>query len=122
VDKTGTVLVAAFKDGVVRVVVVSLEPMKEDPTSNKEFVTIIQTSKPHAKPITAMSLNDKGTVLVTGSEDSTIFVYHITESDKNVSLVPIGFVTVPNVVTFLSWKPYMVGSVQASCNYLALGK
>lgn len=121
-DKTGTVLVAAFRDGVVRVVVVSLQEMKEDPNSTEEFITIIQTSKPHVKPITAMSMNDKGTVLVTGSEDSTIFVYQITESHKYVSLVPIGFVTMPNMVTFLSWKPYMVGPVQVYCNYLALGK
>jgi len=122
VDKTGTVLVAAFRDGVVRVVVVSLQEMKKDPNSTEEFITIIQTSKPHVKPVTAMSMNDKGTVLVTGSEDSTIFVYQIIESHKYVSLVPIGFVTMPNMVTFLSWKPYMVGPVQACCNYLALGK
>ena len=112
-DKTGTVLVAAFRDGVVRVVVVSLQEMKKNPNSKEEFITIIQKSKPHVKPVTAMSVNDKGTVLVTGSEDSTIFVYQITESHKYVSLVPIGFVTVPNVVTFLSWKPYMVGPIQA---------
>lgn len=120
-DKTGTVLVAAFRDGFVRVVVVSLHEMKKDPNSKEEFITIIQTLKPHVKPVTAMSMNDKGTVLVTGSEDSTIFVYQITDSHKYVSLVPIGFVTMPNMVTFLSWKPYMVGPVQACCNYVALG-
>lgn len=121
-DKTGTVLVAAFRDGVVRVVVVSLQEMKKDPNSSEEFITIIQTSKPHVKPVTAMSMNDKGTVMVTGSEDSTIFVYQITDSHKYISLVPIGFVTMPNMVTFLSWKPGMVGPVQACYNYLALGK
>jgi len=115
VDKTGTVLVAAFRDGVVRVVVVSLQEMKEDTNSTEEFITIIQTSKPHVKPITAMSMNDKGTVLVTGSEDSTIFVYQITESHKYVSLVPIGFVTMPNMVTFLSWKPYMATTILVCC-------
>lgn len=115
-------LVAAFRDGLLRVVLVSLEEMKKDPNSKEEFITVIQTSKPHTKPVTAMSMNDKGTLLVTGSEDSTIFVYHITDSYKYVSLVPIGFVTVPNVVTFLSWKPYTVGPVHTFCNYLALGK
>jgi WD40 repeat protein len=120
VDKTGTVLVAAFRDGAVRVVVVSLEERKKHPHFKEEFITIIQTTKPHAKPVTAMSINDKGTVLVTGSEDSTIFVYQITDSYKYISLVPTGFVTVPNTVTFLSWKPCTVGS--GFCSSLTLRK
>jgi WD40 repeat protein len=112
VDKTGTVLVAGFSDGMVRVVVVSLEEKKKDPSSKEEFITLIQITKPHTKPVTAMSINDKGTLLVTGSEDSTVFVYQIAQSSKYISLVPIGFVAVPNMVTFLSWKPHMVGHVQ----------
>lgn len=112
-DKTGSVLVAGFSDGIVRVVVVSLEEMKKEPRSKEEFITLIQATKPHSKPITAMSMNDKGNLLVTGSEDHTVFVYQIAQSSKYISLVPIGYVTVPNMVTFLSWKPHAVGIIHA---------
>jgi WD40 repeat protein len=118
VDKTGSVLVAAFSDGIVRVVVVSLEEMKKEPSSKEGFITLIQTTKPHSKPITAMSMNDEGTVLVTGSEDCTVFAYQIAQDSKYISLVPIGFVTVPNMVTFLSWKPHAVGIIHTVCNYV----
>lgn len=60
-----------------------------------------------------MSMNDEGNVLVTGSEDCTVFVYQIAQSSKYISLVPIGFVTMPNMVTFLSWKPHAVGIIHA---------
>lgn len=111
--KSGSVLVAGFSDGVVRVVVVSLEGMKTEPSSKEEFITLIQATKPHSKAITAMSMNDEGNVLVTGSEDCTVFVYQIVQSSRYISLVPIGFVTMPNVVTFLSWKPRAVGIIHA---------
>jgi WD40 repeat protein len=111
VDKTGNVLVAGFRDGVIRVVVVSLEKMKNDPSSKEEFITLIQTTKPHSKPITAMSMNDEGSVLVTGSEDCTVFVYQIAQSSKYISLLAIGFVTMPSVVTFFSWKPHSVSII-----------
>jgi WD40 repeat protein len=111
VDKTGSVLVAGFSDGVVRVVVVSLEEMKNEQSSKEECITLIQATKPHSKPITAMSMNDEGNMLVTGSEDCTVFVYQITQSSKYISLLPIGFMTTPNVVTFLSWKPHAVSII-----------
>jgi WD40 repeat protein len=113
VDKTGSILVAGFSDGVVRVVVVSLEEMKNEPRSKEEFITLIQATKPHSKPITAMSMNGGGNVLVTGSEDCTVFVYQIAQSSKYLSLVPIGFVSMPNMVTFLSWKPHAVCIIHA---------
>jgi WD40 repeat protein len=111
VDKTGSVLVAGFSDGVVRVVVVSLEEMMNEQSYKEEFITLIQVTKPHSKPITAMSMNDKGNMLVTGSEDCTVFVYLITQSSKYISLLPIGFVTMPNMVTYLSWKPHAVSII-----------
>jgi WD40 repeat protein len=117
VDKTGTVLVAGFSDGVVRVVVVSLQERWKDTSSKEEFITLIQTTKPHTKPVTAMSINNKGTILVTGSEDSTVFVYQISQCTKYISLVPIGFVIVPSTVTFLTWKPYTVGPVKTAFKF-----
>lgn len=115
-DKTGTILVAGFSDGIVRVVVVSLQEKRKDPSSKEEFITLIQITKPHTKPVTALSINNRGTILVTGSEDSTVFVYQIAQSAKYISLVPIGFVAVPSAVTFLNWKPYTVGPVKTVYN------
>ncbi|XP_069678702.1 cilia- and flagella-associated protein 44 [Periplaneta americana] len=115
VDKTGTVLIAGFADGLVRVLVVSLEEFKKNPNSNSEFVTIIQVTKPHSKPITAMTMNDKGNLLVTGSEDSTVFAYRIGKGFSYITLEPIGFVNVPNSVTFLTWKPHTTSTLLVCC-------
>ena len=101
---------AGFSDGVVRVLVLSLEEMRKTHPPNTEFINIIQVIKAHDEPITAISLNDKGNLLVTGSEEATIFVFRIKRelSKKYVYLEPIGFVPVPSSVTFLNWKPLEV--------------
>lgn len=109
-------LIAGFSDGVVRVTVVSLQEEMKNTSSGEELITLIQTTKPHTKPVTALSINNKGTILLTGSEDSTVFVYQIAQSAKYISLVPIGFVIVPSAVTFLNWKPDTVGPLRTvSC-------
>ncbi|KDR19694.1 WD repeat-containing protein 52 [Zootermopsis nevadensis] len=116
VDKTGTMLIAGFSDGVVRVTVVSLQEKMKNTSSGEELITLIQTTKPHTKPVTALSINNKGTILLTGSEDSTVFVYQIAQSAKYISLVPIGFVIVPSAVTFLNWKPDTITTLLVCCN------
>ncbi|CAG9762758.1 unnamed protein product [Ceutorhynchus assimilis] len=77
------------------------EPFEAEPT-NLVF-SVPQVIKPHNKPITVMSVNREGTLLVTAGQDATIFIFKITiESHKDL-LVPIGFYPTTDVVTTMTW-------------------
>jgi len=57
-------------------------------------------------------------LLVTGSEDSTIFSFAITVTETYPVIVPIGFIRVPSGVTYLTWKPeYVNNSLQLCFSY-----
>ncbi|PSN52091.1 hypothetical protein C0J52_03894 [Blattella germanica] len=117
VDPSGSVLVAAFNDGCIRVLVISIAESKKPHPDGTEFVNLIQIIKAHDKAITIMSMNQKGTVLVTGSEEARIFVFNIKReiNKKYIRLDPIGFVPVANSVTFLAWKPFTGTTLLVCC-------
>lgn len=99
-------LIGGFADGVIRVICVSLsEFYREVPSPTDEYINLIQVSKPHTKPVTVITINPKQTMIVTGSEDCTIFLYQILEGKQFVKLVPVGFVPVPGEVMHCTWKP-----------------
>lgn len=88
-----------FDDGNVRVIVLDI-----DEDDQKASLTLIQITKPHNRPLTALSINKKGNVLVTGGEDKTIFVFCLTnEKNSFACLIPIGYIFVPEMVTCLTW-------------------
>lgn len=67
--------------------------------------------KPHRKAVTAMELNSTGNILVTGGEDSTIFIFQVkNEIGSYTNLIPIGYINVPDEVTCLTWhkKPVSI--------------
>lgn len=103
IDPSGVVLVLGFDDGVVRIMCVNL-----DTNHRGERVTLLQSWKPHRKAVTVMSINSRESVLVTGSEDKTIFIHQIFAQEPFVTFLPIGFVDLPSEATALNWKPNMV--------------
>ena len=101
-DSTGVVLILGFGNGVVRIVALSLN------TKVGGSVNLLQVWKPHCLAITKMSINDRETVLVTGSEDNTIFLHQVSKQKPFVIFNPIGFVDVPSAATAFTWKPNLV--------------
>lgn len=106
VEATGTVLIGGFEDGVIRIVSASLqEYMKKVPSPSEEYINLIQVAKPHTKAVTVITINPKGTIVVTGSEDSTIFVFKVGHGIQFVELLPIGYAPVSGPVSSCAWKP-----------------
>uniref|UniRef100_A0A1B6CQQ9 Uncharacterized protein n=2 Tax=Clastoptera arizonana TaxID=38151 RepID=A0A1B6CQQ9_9HEMI len=100
VEASGAVLVGGFTDGQIRVIMLKMKnllPLKND------YIHIIQISKPHTLAVNKISLNPKGSILTTGGEDGTVFVYQIINI-KHITLQPIGFIDVPGPVTYIEWK------------------
>ncbi|XP_014209825.1 uveal autoantigen with coiled-coil domains and ankyrin repeats [Copidosoma floridanum] len=109
VEPSGSTLVCAFGTGVLRVVIV-------DPTK-ATTPRLIQVLKPHVKSVTRVSTNPSNTVLVTGSEDMTVFVFRIERQEKSYPvLVPIGYLRLPSGVTFVTWKPQTKSTVLVGCS------
>lgn len=108
VEGTGSTLVCAFDSGVIRIIVVALLEAEKNKNEKGQFVKRFRVLKPHNKRITAMSLNYSNNLLVTGSEDSTIFVFLIDRTNTYPSLIPVGFIKTPSIVTCITWKPESV--------------
>lgn len=108
-DPSGSTLVIGFDDGVLRVAqVCNLKKgsqIKRSQEEQKIIIRIIQTIKPHNKPLTCFEINPDQTLLVSGSEDKTIFMFCIRYVHEVFTLVPIGFIPVPSRVTCLTWNP-----------------
>ncbi|KAJ9600982.1 hypothetical protein L9F63_000820, partial [Diploptera punctata] len=117
IDNTGKVMLAGFSDGILRVLVLSLKEIKRRIFSSTHFINVIQAIKVHDKAITAMSINNSKNLLVTGSKEARIFVFHFKKefNRKHISLVPIGFVPVASGVTFLNWKPSEDKTLMVCC-------
>lgn len=91
-------MIIGFADGIIRVVSLHLTDTTMD------SLQLIQITKCHHMPITKMAINPKGTILVSGSEDKTVFIHQIDKVTPFVKLVPIGFIKVPAPVTCFSWN------------------
>lgn len=107
VDATGSIIIAGFSDGVVRVISFTV----------KHQFQLVQVLKCHCKPITKVSVNPKGNLFLTASEDSSIFINQMHRDDDEVfvKLVPIGFITTPSIVTCVSWNPLKWSTVILGC-------
>ncbi|KAK6640272.1 hypothetical protein RUM44_011958 [Polyplax serrata] len=116
-EESGCLLIGGFADGVIRVICVSLtEFVRRVPTPTDEYINLVQVIKPHTKPVTVITINPKNTIVVTGSEDCTIFVFQISEGKQFVKLVPIGYVPVTGEVTHCTWKPKKEATILVSCH------
>lgn len=90
-----------FSDGVIRMV--ALDVNENNKSSNR--MSLIQTIKGHSSRITKLSINPSGTLLISGSEDKTIFIYLIIQKEPFVKLQEIGSIRTNEEVTALNWKP-----------------
>ncbi|XP_015588735.2 uncharacterized protein LOC107264707 [Cephus cinctus] len=120
VEATGCTLVCAFSSGIIRMITVSILQANRTKKIKGDYVRLIQVVRPHKMPITSMSLNNTHSLLVTGSEDDTIFVFFVNTTATYPILVPIGFVKVPSPVTCMTWKPnhdmtILVGCLRGDC-------
>lgn len=119
VDPSGVVLVLGFTDGVVRVVCIDLQTTRPTQleTQSKEDtrVFLLQAWKPHRSALTKMSLNARNTILVTGSEDATLFIHQVYRQEPFVHINPIGYVEIPSAATALNWKPNMMSTLIVGC-------
>ncbi|XP_066154142.1 cilia- and flagella-associated protein 44 isoform X2 [Euwallacea fornicatus] len=113
IDLTGEIILAGFGDGQVRVCCLHIPEKKS--LFNAIKLTVSQVIKPHNKPITTMSLNSKGTILVTAGEDSTIFIFKLNIHCHHKLLIPIGFFPTTDVVTCITWHPSIENEVLVGC-------
>ncbi|XP_050303878.1 cilia- and flagella-associated protein 44 [Anthonomus grandis grandis] len=112
IDQTGELLLAGFSDGQVRVLCINIP---DNYTDSDITLNIPQVIKPHNKPVTAMSLNPQGTILVTAGEDCSIFVFKLNIPDHHQLLVPIGYFNTSDIVTCIAWHPHIINEVLVGC-------
>ncbi|XP_036151277.1 cilia- and flagella-associated protein 44 [Monomorium pharaonis] len=120
IEATGSTLVCAFESGIIRIVAVAVSSADATDDIKRDYVRLIQIIKPHKMAITAMSLNPSYRLLVTGSEDSTVFNFAITVTESFPVITPIGFIKVPSGVTCLTWKlqcetTLLIGCLRGDC-------
>lgn len=93
-----------FSDGLIRIAYLNLTGMSAS-TKDLQVVHLIQVSKPHRAAVCALSADAPETVLLTSSEDKTIFIYHMSKAANGyILLQPSGFIDVPAVVTAFTWN------------------
>nr|CAB3230210.1 WD repeat-containing protein 52-like [Phallusia mammillata] len=94
VDPKGTSIIAGFSDGIMRLLCLR----NVDDTNE---LSLVQALKPHSSTITAMSFDNSGEILATGSTDKTVFFFAVDQGGYE----PIGFVKIPGEVTCMQWSP-----------------
>lgn len=85
----------AFDDGVIRMVCIDL-------ISNKFH--LVQVIKSHNAPVNRLLLSESTSILISGSDDSTVFVHQIVKHLPYIRIRPIGLVKMSSTVTALEWN------------------
>ncbi|XP_033224478.1 cilia- and flagella-associated protein 44 isoform X2 [Belonocnema kinseyi] len=116
IESTGSTIVCAFETGIIRMVTTAILNANASNDVKGQYVKLLQVIKPHTKKITTISLNPSNILLLTGSEDSTIFVFFVEKTKTYPSLFPIGFVKTPSGITCLMWKPEFSTTVLLGCS------
>ncbi|XP_067037270.1 cilia- and flagella-associated protein 44-like isoform X2 [Acropora muricata] len=101
VDSSGTKLLAGFDDGVVRLLALNkVDPsqLRTKKTKLKHELNLDQVFKPHTKSVNALTIDEEGELLATGSDDCTVFFFTAGETYK-----PIGFIETASPVVSLEW-------------------
>lgn len=85
---------------------VALDVGKDIPLQQR--MKLLQVIKSHSAAITKISINPNETILVSGSEDKTIFVHQLIQNQPYLEIQAMGLVQMPSFVTAISWNPKMV--------------
>ncbi|XP_046813292.1 cilia- and flagella-associated protein 44 isoform X1 [Vespa crabro] len=115
IDATGSALICAFDSGVIRMVIVAVLTANEHNNIKENFTKLVQVLKPHSQSINVMSVNPSYSLLVTGSDDSTIFVFNICTTSTYPTLQPIGYIKMPSGITCMMWKPEHESTLLFGC-------
>ncbi|KAL5033039.1 hypothetical protein BDV3_000061 [Batrachochytrium dendrobatidis] len=103
-DCTGNTLIAGFADGVMRIL------------SYTSFGIILQhVFKPHCAAITCISVSKDGSLIATGSNDKSVFLFRVDKTAKNnqeipysrssVKITPLGVLSLPDQVVKVQIAP-----------------
>ncbi|XP_055326896.1 uncharacterized protein LOC129580473 [Sitodiplosis mosellana] len=92
VNASGKTVIFGFVDGSIRVTCFDID----ENTWNSSSIKTIQHSKPHLGRVKQILMNER--VVVSASEDQTIFIYSISSSSNEITLSPIGFVRMNTVI------------------------
>lgn len=106
IDATGSIIIAGFSDGIIRVI-----------SFYEEQLQLVQVVKCHCKAITKVSVNPKGNIFLSASDDSSIFIHQLSQEEEFVKLIPIGYIMIPSIVTCISWNPLMWSKVILGCKF-----
>ncbi|XP_015431042.1 PREDICTED: uncharacterized protein LOC107187452 [Dufourea novaeangliae] len=119
-EKTGSTLVCAFQSGVIRMITIAIKTASVENNIKGDYTRLIQHLKPHSMPVTVMCFNISCSLLVTGSEDATVFVFGIHSTDSYPNIEPIGYINVPSPVTCMTWNlqeeaTLLIGCLKGDC-------
>ncbi|KAK9870280.1 hypothetical protein WA026_006367 [Henosepilachna vigintioctopunctata] len=106
---SGDEIIMGFDDGNLRICLLNLN------NPDDIQLKIIQIIKPHSAAVSAISVDPNNSILVSGGEDSTIFVFKIQLQQECAFLVPIGFVPCPDIPSCIIWKPHVYYTVTVGC-------
>ncbi|KAL7301745.1 hypothetical protein TKK_0005740 [Trichogramma kaykai] len=119
VEPSGSSIVCGFDTGVLRLVALDLEPPED---SEHERVRLCQIYRAHTEPIVRLAIDPQHKILVSFSQDSSLFVFQILSSDRSYPrLVPIGYLSLPSPTSSFAWKPnetsatILVGCSRGQC-------
>ncbi|CAG4986750.1 unnamed protein product [Parnassius apollo] len=121
VDPTARIIMVGFADGVMRTLLLHPErflsvtslldvrihsaiTIHSDDSVNADALDLISFLKPHSKSLTQITINNQHTLLVTCSQDTTIFMYQL-KSGTPFILQKLGYIETPNNITYMTWKP-----------------
>lgn len=108
-DATGMILVLGFEDGMIRIMMVNLD--------SEPHLNLVQIVKSHSEAITVFSINAQESILVSGSEDKSIFVHQLIKGSPHIAIEPIGLVYTPSAVSTINWKPNTGATVLIGCRH-----
>lgn len=108
----GNSLIVGFGSGVIRVLVVEFST-----AGAVTGLTLMQKIKSHTRSITQMRLNGTEEILVSGSEDHSIFVHGVKRGDYTVELFSIGRIVLTSIVTAISWSVAEETTVLVGCRF-----
>ncbi|CAG9858658.1 unnamed protein product [Phyllotreta striolata] len=112
---SGDIIIGGFADGQVRVVCLYIPNLSKGGNENDISITLTQVIKTHTKPVTAVTINATGNIVVSGSDDATIFIYKVNNKELNNFLIPIGFLPAPDSITYMTWNPKEVTTILVGC-------
>ncbi|XP_034946338.1 cilia- and flagella-associated protein 44 [Chelonus insularis] len=129
IESTGSTLICGFQSGIVRVLVIDINQAEsssnkknkevefdEESSQRNNFVRLISAVKPHKRAITVMIFNQVNRLLVTGSEDATVFCFSVDSSAIYPTLTPIGFISLPASITCIAWNPRNDEEILIGCS------